>query len=385
MHPFDERPFMLALEGIRVLDLTRYLPGGFATLWLADLGADVIKIESPGVGDLGRWLGDPNGSGLGPYFAALNRGKRSLCLDLKATGDVETFLKLVQTADVLIESFRPGVMARLGLDYDKLSAINPRLIYCAISGYGQNGPASHRPGHDLDYVAESGMLSVGAMQQTPLPLPVQIADVGGGAMPALTSILAALLARTRSGRGQFLDVSMLGGTLAWLAFLLPVQAATPGVDEPSGTGMLTGRSLCYNVYECADGRHLAISALEPKFWFEVCERLARPDLKPLGFNPQPGAEERMAAFRAFIRSQPLAHWLACLGDDVCCAPVLTLDEMQALPAVQASGLISIEPASGLPQIGFPVALSDTPAAARRPAPRLGEHTQEILAELETRL
>ncbi len=376
---------MLALEGVRVLDLTRYLPGGFATLWLADLGADVIKIESPGVGDLGRWLGDPQRSGLGPYFAALNRGKRSLCLDLKAAADVASFLKLVATADVLLESFRPGVMARLGLDYDKLCAVNPRLIYCAISGYGQTGPASHRPGHDLDYVAESGMLSVGAMQPAPVPLPVQIADIGGGAMPALTAILAALLARARSGRGQFLDVSMFNGTLAWLAFLLPVQAAAPGADEPDGTGMLTGRALCYNVYACADGRHLAISALEPKFWFEVCERLARPDLKPLGFNPQPGAAERMAAFRAFIGSQPLAHWLAELGDDVCCAPVLTLAEMQALPVVSASGILSTEPGSGLPQIGFPVVLSDTPAASPRPAPRLGEHSSAILAELEARL
>ena len=163
-HPLDERPFMLALEGIRVLDLTRYLPGGFATLWLADLGADVIKIESPGVGDLGRWLGDPNSSGLGPYFAALNRGKRSLCLDLKAAGDVEIFLKLVQTADVLIESFRPGVMARLSLDYDKLSAINPRPVsYTHLDVYKRQAPriaseygAIHPPYAKPPLVSSSG-------------------------------------------------------------------------------------------------------------------------------------------------------------------------------------------------------------------------------------
>ncbi len=364
---------MHALEGIRILDLSRYLPGAFATMWLADLGADVIKIETPGLGDPSRLMGDSQGNGLGPYFASINRGKHSVALNLREQADQERFLQLVATADVLVESYRPGVLAKVDLDYPRLATINPRLIYCAITAYGQTGPDSHKPGHDVNFVAESGMLSVGLDQRTPTPLPVQIADIGGGAMPALTAILAALLARTQTGRGQFLDVSLMAGTMAWMAYLLPAQAAL--ANAPSGVGLLTGANLCYNVYQCADDRYLAIGALEPKFWLRICNRIGRKDLRFLGFNPEPGAAERLAELRAYFRTQPLAHWLERLGDDVCCSAVRTVQEVLDEPT-RAGGLIIDEPASGLPAVAFPVRLSDTPADSSRPAPRLGEHSLE---------
>ncbi len=364
---------MQALEGIRILDLSRYLPGAFVTMWLADLGAEVIKIETPGLGDPARLMGESNGNGLGPYFATINRGKRSVALNLRTPEDRDHFLQLVTTADVLVESYRPGVLANVELDYPRLAAINPRLIYCAITAYGQEGPRTHQPGHDINFVAESGMLSVGLDKRPPTPFPVQIGDIGGGAMPALTAILAALLARTHTGRGQLLDVSLMAGTMAWMAYLLPLQAAGP--NSLTGLGLLTGSSLCYNVYECADGRYLAIGAVEPKFWFRICRRIERKDLRFMGFNPEPGAAERLADLRTFFRTQPLAYWLDRLGDDVCCTAVRTLQEVLDDPT-RAGGLILDEPASGLPEVIFPVRLSDTPADSSRPTPRLGEHSSE---------
>jgi crotonobetainyl-CoA:carnitine CoA-transferase CaiB-like acyl-CoA transferase len=364
---------MHALEGIRILDLSRYLPGAFATMWLADLGAEVIKIETPGLGDPGRIMGEIDGNGLGPYFATINRGKHSVALNLRVPEDRDRFLQLVATADVLVESYRPGVLAKVELDYPRLAAINPGLIYCAITAYGQAGPRSHLPGHDINFVAESGMLSVGLAQRPPTPFPVQIADIGGGAMPALTAILAALLARARTGRGQFLDVSLMAGTMAWMAYLLPLQTIQPG--SPVGMGLLTGSSLCYNVYECADGRYLAIGALEPKFWLRICRRIDRKDLRFQGFNPEPGAAERLAELRAYFRTQPLDYWLDRMGDDVCCTAVRTIRDVLDDPT-RAGGLITTEPASGLPQVSFPVHLSDTPADSSRPTPRLGESDGE---------
>ncbi len=368
---------MSALQGIRILDLSRYLPGAFATMWLADLGADVIKVESPGLGDPARLMGEKDGNGLGPYFATINRGKRSIVLNLRTAEDQDRLLQLVTTADVLVESYRPGVLAQVGLDYPRLAAINPRLIYCAITAYGQEGRRRDHPGHDLNFVAESGMLSVGLQPHAPMPFPVQIADIGGGAMPAMTAILAALLARTHTGRGQFLDVPLMAGALAWMAYLLPLQTLEPG--NPAGMGLLTGSSLCYNVYACADDRYLAVGALEPKFWLRVCQRIDRKDLRFYGFNPEPGAAARLAELRAYFRTQPLAYWLERLGDDVCCTAVRTIQEVLGDPA-RADGLIIDEPASGLPEVVFPVRLSDTPADSSRPAPRLGEHDAEVLLD-----
>ena len=363
------------LTGLRVLDLAPLLPGAFAAMWLGDLGADVIKVEGPG--NFTRLLGDVE-EGLGPYFYALNRNKRSVLLDLKTAEGTAALRQLAATADILIEGFRPGVLDRLGVGYETLRALNPRLIYCAITGYGQDGPYRDVPGHDLAYLALSGILSQAAAPgQPPRPLPVQVADVGGGTLPALTAILAALYHRERTGEGQYIDVAMLDGSLSWLYFLLPLSRRADLAE--AGPGMLGGEALSYNVYETADGRWLAMCAMEPHFWAAVCQALDRPDLLDVGLNPEPGAAERLAALRAFFRTRPLAQWLEILDPArTACAPVLTIDEALQDPQVVARGVI----ADGQqPQVAFPARLSATPASIRRSPPRLGEHTAEVLAEL----
>lgn len=367
-----------SLAGIRVLDLSPLLPTAFTTMWLGDLGADVIKVEAPG-SHYTRLIGDLQ-HGLGPYFASINRNKRSIVLNLKLPEGQEALQRLAATADILVEGFRPGVMARLRADYAALSAVNPRLIYCSISGFGQDGPYRDHPGHDLTYLALAGILDLNrgaSAGATPHPLPVQVADVGGGAMPALTAILAALFHRERTGQGQAIDVSMLDGALSWLYFLLPL-AQRPELAE-MGQGMLTGATLAYNVYETADGRFLALAALEAHFWSALCRAIGRLDLEPAAFNPEPGAAQRLADLRAVFRAHPLAHWALVLDRQaIPWAPVLTLEETLADPHIRQR---APELQGDVPQLPFPAHLSATPATIRRPPPRLGEHTAEILREI----
>lgn len=366
------------LDGIRVLELSPLLPTAFTTMWLGDLGADVIKVEAPG-GHYARLIGDLH-QGLGPYFAALNRNKRSIVLDLKLPDGQAALQQLVRTADILVEGFRPGVMARLGADYASLGTANPRLIYCSISGFGQHGPYRDYPGHDLTYLALAGILGLNRstnMDATPHPLPVQVADVGGGSMPALTAILAALYHRERTGQGQYIDVSIVDGSLSWLYFLLPL-ALHPEPAE-AGQGMLTGAALAYNVYVTADGRFLALAALEPHFWSALCRAIGRPDLEGFALNPEPGAAERLASLRALFRGHPLAHWATVLDRQaIPWAPVQTLEELLVDPHVLERGMVSMGEAT---QLAFPARLSVSPATIRRPPPRLGEHTVEILREI----
>ena len=371
------------LTGIRVLDLAPLLPGAFATMWLGDLGADVIKIEAPG-GDLTRRLASdltsPAGENdhLGPYFAVVNRNKRSIVLNLKTSAGQAALQRLAASADILVEGYRPGVAARLGADYATLNTLNPRLIYCSISGFGQEGPYRDAPGHDLTYMALAGILGLNRTAgQAPHPLPVQVADIGGGAMPALTAILAALYHRERTGVGQQIDVALLDGALSWLCFALAL-AQQPDIADATRT-MLTGGALSYNVYETADERYLAVGALEPHFWAAVCEIIGRPELAGLGGNPEPGAAARLDGLRATFRSRTLAEWTARLDPQrTACAPVNSLEEMLADPQVVYRGiLVGGQPA----QIAFPARLSSTPASIRRPPPRLGEHSEEILREI----
>lgn len=367
------------LSGIHVLDLAPLLPGAFAAMWLGDLGADVVKVESPDIAaNYTRFIGDPAG-GLGPYFAAINRNKRSIVLDLKQPAGQEALRRLAATADILVEGFRPGVAERLGAGYDTLRALNPRLIYCSISGFGQDGPYRDMPGHDLTYLALAGILGMNRTnEQAPHPLPVQVADIGGGAMPALTAILAALYHRERTGVGQHIDLALLDGALSWLCFALPL-VQRPDLAEV-GQAMLTGGALNYNVYETGDGRHLAVGALEPRFWSAVCDAIGRPDLVRLGGNPEPGAAARLAGLRALFRSRTLAEWTAVLDPQrTACAPVNTLEEMLADPQIVHRGIVL--GGESAPQVKFPARLSATPASMRRPAPKLGEHTEEILREI----
>src|ERR671929_195422 len=279
----------LPLEGIRVLDLSRLLPGGFCSLLLADFGADVVKVEDTGMGDYVR--ADE------PAFQALNRGKRSIRIDLKHPEGRDVFLRLARDADVVLESFRPGVMDRLGVGYARLREENPRLVYCAITGHGQDGPFAARAGHDMNYLARVGLLDLtGEPDGPPIQAAGQIADLGGGALMAAFGILAALRERERSGEGQLVDVSMADGALSWLA-LVAAKYLADGQVPKRGSIELAGRLVCYRPYACKDG-WVTLGALEPKFWQAWCRGVGREDLIEHQFE-RPGSEPHAEVERIF--------------------------------------------------------------------------------------
>ena len=375
----------LPLTGIRVLDLTRLLPGGYATLLLADLGADVIKVEEPGKGDYIRWT-PPMVGELSAGHIALNRNKRSVTLDLKNPGGVDAFLKMVETADVLVESFRPGVMGRLGLGWEVVKTRNERLVYCAITGFGQDGPRAQEAGHDANYLALSGALSMTGSEGGPPSLPgVQIGDLGGGGMAAVIAILASLHGREATGRGELCDVSMLDGIVSWLG-LHAAGFFASGVVPERGRAPLSGAYPCYRVYPTADG-YLTVAALEPQFWHELCTALDRPDLQHDAFATGERRDVVIAELETLFMGRTRDGWMQTLeGRDVCAAPVQDLDEALDDEQVRHRGMVVEEelPTVGpVRHIGNPVRVGVAPLAeiVRRPPPGLGEHTQEVLEEI----
>jgi alpha-methylacyl-CoA racemase len=316
-------------------------------------------------------------------FLALNRGKRSIRIDLKTDGGREALLALVRGADVVLESFRPGVMDRLGVGWERLREENPRLVYCAITGYGQDGPNRDRAGHDLDYLALTGLLGLtGDADGPPVQPAGQIADLGGGALMAAFGVLAALRERDRSGEGQLVDVAMADGALSWLA-MVAAQALAEGRAPERGSLELGGGLLCYRPYRCADG-WVALGALEPKFWRAWCAGVGREDLLDVQFEP-PGSAAH-AEVEAVFASRTREAWTAFAAEHDCCLePVLGLDEALASPQVAARemvvGLDQPGAAEPVRLLGTPVKLSRTPAdPARAPGPALGEHTDALLAE-----
>jgi alpha-methylacyl-CoA racemase len=359
-----------------VLDMTRLLPGAFCTLLLADMGADVVKVEEPATGDYMRWY-PPLRDGQSELFNALNRNKRSLTLNLKSGGGRELFEELARRADVVVEGNRPGVMDRLGVGWERLRTSNPKLVMCSITGYGQDGPWAQRAGHDLNYMAIAGALSMNARGgEPPHPLAVQVADIGGGGQAAATAILGALLGVARGGEGRYLDVSMTDGALSWLAVPLAQVGAQGPI--PRGGHRLTGRYACYGVYECADGGFMSVGALEPKFWRTLCEALGRPDLIEDQYAEGEAQERLRAELAAVFASCARAEWEERLaGLDVCCEPVLELDEVPRHPHVVARGLVR-EEATG--REVAPAVPSDE-GWRRRGAPRLGEDTAAVLADV----
>jgi alpha-methylacyl-CoA racemase len=375
-----------ALDGVRVLDLSRLLPGGFCSLLMADLGADVVKVEDTGVGDYLRWA-EPRYEGAevsagGAMFLALNRGKRSVRIDLKTAAGREVLLRLSRSADVLLESFRPGVMERLGVGYARLREENPRLVYCAITGYGQDGPFAARAGHDLDYLARVGLLGLtGEPDGPPLQPAGQIADVGGGALTAAFGILAALRERDRSGEGQLVDVSMADGALSWLA-MVAARYFADGVAPRRGELELAGGLICYRPYRCADG-WVALGALEPKFWRAWCLGVGREDLVERQFEPV--GSETHRAVEALFAARTRAQWEAFNDEHDCCLePVLELGEALDSELVRARGMVVEvdQPGAGpVRLLGTPVKLSRTPARPERAGgPALGADTDAVLAE-----
>jgi crotonobetainyl-CoA:carnitine CoA-transferase CaiB-like acyl-CoA transferase len=379
-----------ALEGISVLDLTRLLPGGFCTLLLADLGADVLKVEDPQGGDYIRWMppyygGDEERSNgtASAYFLALNRNKRSAKLNLKDPADRETLLGLAERYDVLVESFRPGVMDRLGVGYETLRERNPGLVYCAISGYGQNGPLRDRSGHDTNYLALAGLLGLtGRRDGPPIQSAGQIADLGGGGLMAAVGILAALRERERSGEGQFVDISMTDGAFSWLSMVV-ARYFCEGVPPRRGVLELAGGILCYFPYETSDGGWVSLGALEPKFWSNWCDGVGRPDLKEKQFeHPESEAGREVASV---FKERTRDEWTTFAAEHDCCLePVLALEETLQSDLVAAREMVIEldQPGIGpVRQAGFPIRLSRTPAEIRRVAPALGEHSDEALDEV----
>lgn len=338
---FPDRP----LSGVRVLDLTRLLPGPAASLRLAEMGAEVIKIEEPGIGDYARTLG-PGENGQSYFFELLNRGKSLLRLDLKQAADHAAFLALVAQADVVIESFRPGVLDKLQLSWDRLKQLRPSLVLCSITGYGQSGHYAHRAGHDINYLAYAGVLDQNTGPDgRPALCNLQIADLLGGALAAVQGILAALYAAKVHGRGRRVDVSMTHGAMA-LNFMPRVATQANTRPCPPASDLLTGGVPCYDVYLTADQRYMAVGALEMKFWALLCEVLHRPDLTASHWSQGqaiggPDARRVRDELARIFKTKTQAHWTTLFESHDCCVtPVLRVDEALRhalfLPPQQAS-------------------------------------------------
>jgi alpha-methylacyl-CoA racemase len=376
------------LEGLKVLDLSRLLPGPFCSLLLADLGADVLKVEDTGMGDYLRWsppyVEGVEDSARSALFLALNRNKRSIRIDLKSEAGREVLLRLVRDADVLLESFRPGVLDRLGVGYERLRQENPGLVYCAISGYGQEGPYRDRAGHDTNYLGLAGLLALtGERDGPPVQASAQIADVGGGALMAAVGMLAALRERDRSGEGQLVDISMTDGALSWLAMVAAQQLNDPaGVPLRRGGLPLSGSLVCYRPYACADG-WVTLGALEPKFWQAWCHGVDREDLIERQFDA-PGSDAHQDVERIFA-ARTRAEWEAFAAEHDCCLePLLELDEALDSELVRAREMVVSldQPGAAEPvrMLGVPIKLSRTPGdATRAPGPALGGDTDAVLA------
>jgi crotonobetainyl-CoA:carnitine CoA-transferase CaiB-like acyl-CoA transferase len=388
----------LPLEGIRVLDLSRLLPGGFCSLLLADFGADVLKVEDTGMGDYIRWsppyYDGAHESARSALFLSLNRNKRSIRLNLKHERGREALLRLVREYDVVLESFRPGVLDRLGVGYERMREENPGIVYCAISGYGQAGPKRDSSGHDMNYLGLVGLLGLtgergGGVGGAPIQSAGQIADLGGGALMAAFGILAALRERDGgpagsaaggSGEGQLVDVSMADGALSWLAMVAAAYFAD-GTVPHRGDLPLAGSLVCYRPYECADG-WVTLGALEPKFWQAWCRGVGREDLVAMQFE-RPGSAAHDQVTEIF-KGRTRSDWEAfAQRHDCCLEPLLDLDEALSSELVRERGMVVELDQPGaqrtVRQLGVPVKLGRTPGEhARLPGPALGEHTEEVL-------
>lgn len=375
----------LPLEGIRVLDLTRLLPGPYCSLLLADFGADVIKVEHPEVGDYARWS-SPKVGDQSALFLSLNRNKRSITLNLKEKEDQEVFLELVKTADVVLESFRPGVMERLGLGYEVLKKQNPKLIYCAITGYGQTGPMADEPGHDLNFLSYSGLLHLqGQSGEKPMIPSVQIGDIGGGALMAAVGVLVSIIDAQKSSEGQFVDISMLDGVISWMQTILPDRWASAEPLPDRGELLLNGGKAAYEVYRTRDNRFLSVGALEFKFWKNFCEGIGREEFIDKLDAPIEEQRRMKIGIEQSVLQKTLKEWMSLFeGVDACVAPVLTPEEMARHEQVKQREMVEevTHPQLGLMKtISNPIKLSGEKGKIRHHPPQLGEHNEEILREI----
>ena len=381
---------MLPLEGIRVLDLSRLAPGPYCSMLLADLGADVLLVEEP-LGTGGRLTGsaarrllDRDVSERAMVFNALSRNKRSIALNLKSEEARNVFYRLTEKSDVVLEGFRPGVVKRLGVDYETLSRINPRLVYCSLSGYGQDGPYVGLVGHDINYIAIGGALGMIGWPGAPPAIPLNIlGDFAGGGLYAAFGILVAIIARERTGRGQCVDMAMTDGVISLLAGVISQYFGSGSVPKP-GQSFLSGAAPFYHVYETADGRWLSIGSLEPWFWEALCRAMGCD----LFIHQQMAADkfpEMFEFFRSAFKTKTRDEWFQYLSQfDICVAPVYSLDEVFQDPHVQARQMVvELEhPSLGkVRQVGIGAKLSETPGSVRSLSPRRGQHTDEVLRDV----
>lgn len=388
---------MLALEGIKVLDLAHLAPGALCTMILGDLGAEVLKIEAPpGVGGRGAGLGISPMGEEGRREAAynpLNRNKKSLGLNLRSEAGRDIFYSLAEKADVIVEGFRPGVVKRLGIDYQTIRKLNPQIIYCSLSGYGQSGPYSDLPGHDINYISIGGVLALIGNADGPPAIPLNlIADFAGASLHGVIGVLAALVARHKTGIGQYIDISYTDGAISLLTFFTR-DYFLKGITLKRGETALHGAYPYYAVYETKDGKYISLGCLEPWFWENLCRVLEREDLIPYHFLPEhfsnkPDREEWAevsASLKQIFLTRTRDEWFDLLSKkDVPVAKVYTLDEVFRDPQVsQRQMVIEIEhPSVGkVKQVGIPIKLSETPGKVRSLSPLFGEHTEEVLSGL----
>ena len=361
-----------ALAGIKVLDLSRLLPGPYCSMVLADHGAEVISVEDR------RFLAD------GLFLNNVNRNKRHMTLNLKTKEGLEIFFRLAKEADVVLEGFRPGVVDKLGVGYDAVCKVNPQIIYCSVTGFGQNGPFRERVGHDANYLSFAGMLDLIGEAHRPPSIPgVQIADIAGGGMNAVIGILLALLARQNTGKGQYIDISMTDGVVGMLPLVQFFQNLT-GKAPARGNALLSHRYACYNTYETADGRYLSIGAVEHRFWKQLCELLGVSEYSALQYD-EIRRVEIIDFMRETFKQKTLNEWDRELGDkDICWGRIQNLDEVLHAPLFREREMVlEVKDKAGNDALalGIPVKLSDTPGSVRTPPDTFGESTSDILQNL----
>ena len=372
------------LASLKVLDFSTLLPGPFASLLLADMGAEVLRIESPTRMDLLRVL-PPHDQGVSASHAYLNRNKRSLALDLKQPEALELIKQLLQDYDIVLEQFRPGVMERLGLGYEALKAINPKLIYVSITGYGQTGPYKDRAGHDINYLALAGLASyTGHADSGPLPLGMQVADIAGGSLHGVIGLLAAVIARQQTGQGQHLDVSMTD-----CVFSLNAMAGAgylAGGEEPGREAQMLNGGSFYDYYRSRDGRWFSVGSLEPAFMKQLCAALGLEELETLGLSPEPALQKALKnALRIEFETHDFAELCALFATlDACVEPVLSLSEAVRHPQLKARALVTEVPrgdGTTQAQMACPLKFSDGLPEPRYIGAAIGQHTEQVLGEL----
>lgn len=372
------------LKDLKMLDLSRLLPGPYCSLLLADLGMEVLKVEDPEMGDYSRRMGAIRKRD-SAFFLALNRNKKGMILNLKVKEGKDIFYQLIETYDIVLEGFRPGVMDRLGIGYQELKKRNPRIIFCSLSGYGQDGPYRERSGHDINYIGLGGILEItGAKDGPPIPPGVQIADIGGGGMMAALAILSAIIHREKTGEGQYLDISMFDGVISWLS----LHAGMYFMDQKlpkRGEMLLSGRYACYQVYPTKDERYMSLGALEPKFWKNFCEAIGRRDLIPKQFVEGDKRVRIIEEVQNLFNARTQKEWIDFFREvDACCEPILTLEEVFHHPQVLHRQMVKEfeHPVEGkIRQLGNPIKSSRFSFEIRTPPPVWGEHTIEILKEI----